>query len=125
MKKKIFILGTLLLGCVFFAAAQVRQFDTDNDGTLDLAEVQKAADAKFAHLDRNSEGTLDAKEVPGSMSANVFAASDADNDNTLDKTEYEKVVEARFNAADSDHDGTLSNAELHTPAGRALLALIK
>ena len=30
----------------------IRMFDTDNDGTLDLAEVKKAASALFARLDR-------------------------------------------------------------------------
>ena len=34
-------------------ANPVRIFDTDNDGTLDLAEVKKAASALFAKLDRD------------------------------------------------------------------------
>src|ERR1700682_1510584 len=46
----------------------IRMFDTDNDGTLDLAEVKKAASAMFAKLDRDlanpdRDGTLDAKEL--------------------------------------------------------------
>ena len=37
----------------------VQMFDTDSDGTLDLAEVKKAASAVFAKLDRDHDGTLD------------------------------------------------------------------
>ncbi|HYS84210.1 MAG TPA: calcium-binding protein, partial [Bradyrhizobium sp.] len=37
-------------------ANPVRIFDTDNDGTLDLAEVKKAASALFAKLDRDHDG---------------------------------------------------------------------
>ena len=33
----------------------VRTFDTDNDGTLDLAEVKKAASGLFAKLDRDHD----------------------------------------------------------------------
>ncbi len=41
----------------------IRMFDTDNDGTLDLAEVKKAASALFARLDRDHDGTLDKHEL--------------------------------------------------------------
>jgi Ca2+-binding EF-hand superfamily protein len=44
-------------------------FDTDNDGTLDLAEVKKAASALFAKLDRDHDGTLDKRELAGRLSA--------------------------------------------------------
>jgi hypothetical protein len=35
------------------------------------------------------------------------------------------VVEQRFAAADPDHDGTLDAKELRSPAGQALLRLLK
>jgi len=35
----------------------IQMFDADNDGTLDLAEVKKAASAAFAKLDRDHDGT--------------------------------------------------------------------
>jgi EF hand len=47
----------------------VRMFDTDNDGTLDLAEVKKAASALFAKLDRDHDGTLDKRELAGRLNA--------------------------------------------------------
>ena len=45
------------------ADAVLQQWDADHDGTLDLAEVKKAAEAKFDALDRDHDGTLDKKEL--------------------------------------------------------------
>ena len=103
----------------------VRMFDTDNDGTLDLAEVKKAGSALFAKLDRNHDGTLDKRELAGRLSARELAAADPDHDGTLTVDEYLAVVEQRFNAANPDKDGTLDAKELNTAAGRALLRLLR
>ena len=105
--------------------AAIRMFDTDNDGTLDLAEVKKAASALFSKLDRDHDGTLDKRELAGRLSAREFAAADPDHDGTLTMDEYLAVVEQRFNAANPDKDGTLDAKELNTSAGRALLRLLK
>jgi len=106
-------------------AAAIPMFDTDNDRTLDLAEVKKAASALFARLDRDHDGTLDKRELAGRLSAGEFAAADPDHDGTLTVDEYLRVVEQRFYAADPDKDGTLDGKELNTSAGRALLRLLK
>jgi len=103
----------------------VKQFDTDNDGTLDLAEVKKAASALFAKLDRDHDGTLDKRELAGRLNARELGAADPDHDGTLTQDEFLAVVEQRFNAADPDHDGTLDAKELSSPAGKALLRLMK
>ena len=103
----------------------IRMFDTDNDGTLDLAEVKKAASALFAKLDRDHGGTLDKRELAGRLSAKELAAADPDHDGTLTEDEYLAVVEQRFNAADPDKDGSLDAKELTTRAGRALLRLLR
>jgi Ca2+-binding EF-hand superfamily protein len=103
----------------------VRMFDTDNDGTLDLAEAKKAASAMFAKLDRDHDGTLDKRELVRRLSAKEFAAADPDHDGTLTLDEYLAVVEQRFNAANPDKDGTLDTKELNTSAGRALLRLLR
>jgi Ca2+-binding EF-hand superfamily protein len=112
-----------------FAAARrgnpIKMFDADNDGTLDLAEVKKAASALFAKLDRDHDGTLDKRELAGRLSARELAAADPDHDGTLTSDEYLAVVEQRFNAANPDKDGTLDGKELNTPAGQALLRLLK
>lgn len=107
------------------AADPVKTYDTDNDGTLDLMEVKKAASAEFAKLDRDHEGTLDARELRGRLSAKDLKAADPDHDGTLTMDEYLAVVEQRFNAANADNDGTLDAKELTTPAGRALLRLLR
>ncbi|MEZ2144163.1 calcium-binding protein [Bradyrhizobium sp. DN5] len=103
----------------------VKMFDTDNDGTLDLAEVKKAASALFAKLDPDHDGTLDARELRGRLSAKELAAADPDRDGTLTLDEYLSVVEKRFNAANPDKDGTLDAKELNSRAGRALLRLLR
>ena len=103
----------------------IQMFDTDNDGTLDLAEVKKAASALFTRLDRDHDGTLDRRELAGRLSPKELAAADPDHDGTLTADEYLTVVEQRFNAANPDRDGTLDAKELNTSAGRALLRLLR
>jgi Ca2+-binding EF-hand superfamily protein len=120
--------GLLLGGPVLSAPVgkdAVKMFDTDNDGTLDLAEVKKAASALFAKLDADHEGTLDARELRGRVTPKELAAGDPDHDGTLTLDEYLAVVEQRFKAADPDKDGTLDAKELRSPAGRALLRLLR
>ena len=106
-------------------ADPIKMFDTDADGTLDLDEVKKAAAALFARLDPDHDGTLDRRELAGRLSARELAAADPDHDGTLTLDEYLAVVEQRFNAANRDRDGTLDAKELGTPAGRALLRLLR
>jgi hypothetical protein len=103
----------------------IKILDTDNDGTVDLAEVKKAASALFDKLDRDHDGTLDKRELAGRLNAKEFAAADPDHDGTLTKDEYLAVVEQRFNAASQDSDGTLDAKELVTKAGQSLMRLLK
>ena len=120
---------TALVGAATPARAKdsslVGQFDTDNDGTVDLAEAKKAGSDMFDKLDVDHDGTLTFKELHGRMSRKEFAAADPDKDGTLTKEEYLAVVEQRFKAADKDHDGTLANWEFQTPKGRALVRLLR
>ncbi len=99
--------------------------DTDNDGTVDLAEAKAAASALFDRLERDKDGTLDKRELARRLSPKELAAADPDHDGTLTKDEYLAVVEQRFRAADQDHDGTLDAKELNSPAARGLLRLLK
>jgi len=103
----------------------IKMFDTDNDGTVDLAEAKKAASALFDKLDRDHDGTLDKRELAGRLSAKEFAAADPDHDGTLTKDEYLAVVEQRFNAANQDSDGTLDAKEFGTKAGQSLMRLLR
>ncbi len=99
--------------------------DTDNDGTVDLAEAKKAASALFDRLDRDHDGTLDKAELRGRLSSQEIAAADPDKDGTVTKDEYLAIVEQRFRAANPDDDGTLDAKEFRSKAGRALMRLLK
>jgi Ca2+-binding EF-hand superfamily protein len=103
----------------------IQLLDTDNDGTVDLAEAKKAASALFDGLDRDHDGTLDKREIAGRLTAKEFAAADPDHDGTLTKDEYLAVVEQHFKAANQDSDGTLDAKELATKAGQKLMRLLK
>ena len=106
-------------------SSAVQMLDTDNDGTVDLAEAKKAGSAVFDRLERDHDGTLDKRELAGRLSAKELAAADPDRDGTLTLDEYLAVVERRFNAANPDKDGTLDAKELNSRAGKALLRLLK
>jgi Ca2+-binding EF-hand superfamily protein len=126
---------TLAIGTVFGGSlpalakprrtGPIRMLDTDDDGTVDLAEAKKAASALFDRLDPDHDGTLDKRELAGRLSARELAAADPDHDGTLTKDEYLAVVEQRFNAANPDKDGTLDAKELGSAAGKALLRLLR
>ena len=103
----------------------IRMLDTDNDGTVDLAEAKKAASVLFDRLDRDHDGTLDKRELAGRLTAKELAAADPDHDGTLTKDEYLAVVEQHFKAANQDSDGTLDAKELATKAGQKLMRLLK
>jgi Ca2+-binding EF-hand superfamily protein len=131
ISRRTFVL-TLAIGTVagmilpaWATSGPIRLLDTDNDGTIDLAEAKKAASALFDKLERDHDGTLDKRELAGRLSAKEFAAADPDHDGTLTKDEYLAVVEQRFNAANPDKDGTLDAKELSSAAGKALLRLLR
>jgi Rieske Fe-S protein len=102
----------------------IAKWDPDHDGTLDMAEINKAADALFDKLDVDHDGTLDMKELAGRVTKSEFDAADKDHDGTLDKSEYESIVAQRFHAANRDNDTTIEANELRTPPGKELLKLL-
>jgi Ca2+-binding EF-hand superfamily protein len=128
-RKAIVVAITSLIGAATPALARtkkspVERFDTDHDGTVDLAEAKKAAADLFDKLDTDKDGTLNIKELKGHLSRKDFTAADLDKDKTLSKDEYLAIVEQRFKSADTDGDGSVSAAEFRTPAGRALARLL-
>ena len=107
-------------------ADKMKAWDPDKDGTLDMAEAMKAAEARFDSLEKDKDGTLDKKEMSSTkVDKKTFKKADPDNDGTLSKEEFMSIVKARFEAADPDHDGTVSEAGLKTKAGKALVRLLK
>jgi Ca2+-binding EF-hand superfamily protein len=106
------------------ATRAIAALDSDHDGTLDLTEVNKAAEAGFNKLDGDHDGTLTIKELGHRVTKAEFRRADKDKDGTLDKAEYASIVAARFQAANRDKDDTLDAKELRTAAGRHLLELL-
>jgi Ca2+-binding EF-hand superfamily protein len=103
----------------------VNIWDTDHDGTLDLNEINKAAEAEFAKLDSDHDGTLDMKELGHRVTKAEFLTADKDKDGTLDKAEYLSIVAERFHAANPDNDTTIETKELRTAAGHRLETLLR
>src|SRR5450631_3175934 len=116
----VFVSGSLATQALAAQPSVLKTLDTDNDGTVDLAEAKAAASALFDRLDGDHDGTIDRKELRGRLSAKDLASADPDNDHTLTKGEYLALVEARFKAADHDNDGTLDAKEL-----RSVIRLLK
>jgi len=99
--------------------------DGDKDGTIDENEAKAAAGALFDKLDADKDGTLDEKELQGHMTKRQFAEADPDNDKTLTSDEYLVFVTKAFRAANRGGDRTVDADELGTPAGRALILLLR
>ena len=123
----------LAAGCLLGASqsavvarpASFQAIDSDNDGTVDLDEVKRAAAKKFDQLDRNRSGTVSRRELGRlRLSRKEFAAADPDNDGTLSKDEYLALVEKRFKAADVGQKGTLTLQQFNSRAGLPLRRLI-
>jgi len=123
--------GALILGGAFapptWSAPKsvFAMLDPDKDGTVDLAEAKTAGSAAFDRLEKDHDGTLDHSEMHGRLTTKDVVAADPDKDGTLDKAEYLALVEQRFKAADRDNDGTVNASELRSPAGQALIRLLK
>jgi Ca2+-binding EF-hand superfamily protein len=109
------------------SCAALKAIDPDKDGSIDLKEAQAAAAALFDKLnkDKSKDQTLEIKELQGRLSRADFAAADPDKDGTIDKAEFMKIVETRFAAATPDGDGTVDCKEAATPAGKALMRILK
>jgi Ca2+-binding EF-hand superfamily protein len=105
--------------------SEMKPFDPDNDGTMDLNEAKTAASRLFERINPDKDGTLDQKELGRRMTAKELKAADPDNDGTLDKAEFLAAVEKRFNTANPDNDGTIDCKELRSTAGKALMKLLK
>ncbi len=132
--KKALIFGALALAGVTAqpatsalakATAPVAALDTDDDGTVDLKEINKSATDLFASLEKDADGTVDLREMKGRVSKKAFKTADPDNDGTLSKDEFLTMVSVMFKDADPDNDGTLDAKELASKKGKALLRVTR
>jgi len=119
---------TVIFSAPSYGAAKpdpITAYDSDNDKTIDLAEISKAANDQFTNLEIDHDGTLDAKELRGKLSAKDLKAADPDSDGTVSKDELITYVESLFKNVDSDNDGTIDAKEFKRKKGKALLRLIQ
>lgn len=106
-------------------AAAMKMWDSDNDQTLDLAEVQKPAGDLYDGFSTGHADGVARKDIGSRISKKEFKSADADANGKLTKDEFMSLVEQMFKAADPDNEGTLDAKELRTKAGNSLLRLTR
>ena len=89
-------------------------------------EDQAASLSSSTSSTRTRTARSTTKELHERISDKEWAVADPDNDKTISKDEYLAYVkEVLFKKAHPDNDGTIDAKELSSPAGHALLRLLK
>lgn len=110
------------------AAGQFSKADTDGNGRLSRAEVERALPQlarSFDRIDRNQDGELSRSEFNAwtkahrgerqAKAAERFRHADADGDGAISRAEAEQHaprLATKFDRIDSDKDGKLTQDEL-------------
>jgi EF hand len=105
------------------ASDVIAMWDPDHDGTLDLAEINKAAAAEFDKLDLDHDGTLDMKELGQHVASAEFQAADQGRHARQGRICIDCSL--RVHAANPDNDATIDAKELRTAASAPLMELLK
>jgi len=103
----------------------VSLLDSDDDKTIDISEMGKAASDSFDILDSDGDGKIDFRISGNRLSRQEFKKSDTNKDDMLDKNEYFAVCDSLLRLADQDKDGTLDANEFKRPEGNKLQRLIQ
>ncbi len=108
-------------------ADAVKTLDTDNDGTLDLAECKAAGAAMFDKLDADKSTTLDQQELGDRATITMVATPQGRMlfQTRPSKDDYVGFIVKQFDRADPNHEGTLDAKELETEEGQALVKLLQ
>ena len=72
------------------------EIDSNQDGTLDLHGIKKAAVALFDDLDTDQDGKLSRSQLRSRLSRKDFSSADLDNDRKLTKVEFLGIIEKRL-----------------------------
>ena len=83
----------------------LRQFDSDGDGRVSLAEFQDYMSRGFVQMDRNGDGILTADELPAGTRARKAPTLEA----------RLRELSAAFDRQDLDNDGYLDAREMAAP----------
>jgi Ca2+-binding EF-hand superfamily protein len=107
-------------------AEAIKMLDTDNDGTVDLAECKTAGAATFEKLDADKSTTLDQEELGDRAVVGLVQApiNRMFFQTRPSKDDYVVLIVRRFELADPDHDGKLDAEEFQTEDGKRLLKLL-
>jgi len=106
------------------ACAIIAKVDRNKDGKMNIFEAKRAGKATFKALNPDGDRTLEPMEVSERIGPKTFKKYNIIRGKGLDKIEWTRLVKDRFRAANPDRDFTIECDELHTAAGRRLLAVI-
>lgn len=106
--------GEIMQGMMFWA------LDRDEDGYVDMAEVDKFRTALFTQIDPNNDGEITKAELEeqrqgrgrhGRHGKHMFERADANDDDVVTLEEFLDLEPRMFTRADADEDGRVSVAE--------------
>ncbi len=93
--------------------------DTNNNGRLTQAELDKTLKNRFARMDRNRDGKANPDDAPGmarqqylSRVTPIIQERDLNGDGALSYAEFSAPPLENFNVADTDKDGEVEIAVL-------------
>ncbi|MEM9267843.1 MAG: histidine kinase [Pseudomonadota bacterium] len=126
----------LLLGGGFAVAQDgkrgdmFQRLDANGDGQLTKAEVEAAANLRFANMDSNGDGLLSSAEITAGAkrggeraskrAARMIERADANGDGLLSQTEIANARpegKSMFDRADANGDGVLTQEEARAMRG--------
>ncbi len=103
----------------------IRLLDSDDDHTIDISEMGKAASDMFDVIDSDGDGGIDQKSVGKRLPAKEFKKADTDADKALNKNEYFGYADSLLRIADANRDGVLDEKEFDSREGRMLQGLLR
>lgn len=108
-----------------YVDSPVAILDSDDDKTVDISEMGKAASDVFDNLDSDGDGKVDFRATGSRLTRQEFKKADIDKDDMLDKNEYFAAADGLLRSADEDKDGTLDEKEFSSKDGKRLQKLIR
>jgi hypothetical protein len=103
----------------------IQKLNKDQDTSLDLNELNTAANAHYDAADADHDGTVEGKEVTALHLSRTDFSRVKMIKGALPREEFLKLIKNRFDLADKDKDGSLDEKELDSPAGRDLRRLLQ